>query len=57
MRRGGLRADRVRAKRPEEIDAMIDTPLAAEPPGASVTAVPGAGRRRGGLAGLAGAGR
>ncbi|HEY1987934.1 MAG TPA: phosphatidate cytidylyltransferase [Acidimicrobiales bacterium] len=55
MRRGGMRADRVKAKRPEEIDAMIDTPLAAEPPGASVTAVPGAGRRRGGLAGLAAA--
>jgi len=55
MRRGGLRADRVKAKRPEQIDAMIDAPLAAEPPGASVTAVPGAGRRRGGLAGLAAA--
>ena len=55
MRRGGMRADRVKAKRPEEIDAMIDPPLAAEPPGASVTAVPGAGRRRGGLAGLAAA--
>jgi CDP-diglyceride synthetase len=55
MRRGGLRADRVKAKRPEEIDAMIDPPLAAEPPGASVTEVPGAGRRRGGLAGLAAA--
>ncbi|MGH9097880.1 MAG: phosphatidate cytidylyltransferase, partial [Acidimicrobiales bacterium] len=55
MRRGGMRADRVKAKRPDEIDAMIDPPLAAEPPGASVTAVPGAGRRRGGLAGLAAA--
>ncbi|HWD52163.1 MAG TPA: phosphatidate cytidylyltransferase [Acidimicrobiales bacterium] len=55
MRRGGMRADRVRAKRPEEIDSMMDPPLAAEPPGASVTAVPGAGRRRGGLAGLAAA--
>ncbi len=55
MRRGGMRADRVRAKRPDEIDAMMDPPLAAEPPGASVTAVPGAGRRRGGLAGLAAA--
>jgi CDP-diglyceride synthetase len=55
MRRGGMRADRMKAKRPDEIDAMIDPPLAAEPPGASVTAVPGAGRRRGGLAGLAAA--
>jgi CDP-diglyceride synthetase len=55
MRRGGMRADRVKAKRPEEIDALIDPPLAAEPPGASVTSVPGAGRRRGGLAGLAAA--
>jgi CDP-diglyceride synthetase len=58
IRRGGPRAEQVRAKRPEEIDALIDTPLAAEPPGASVTAVPGAGRRRGGsLAGLAAADR
>jgi CDP-diglyceride synthetase len=55
MRRGGMRADPVKAKRPEEMDALIDPPLAAEPPGASVTAVPGAGRRRGGLAGLAAA--
>ncbi|HEX3460365.1 MAG TPA: phosphatidate cytidylyltransferase [Acidimicrobiales bacterium] len=55
MRRGGMRSDPVKAKRPEEIDALIDPPLAAEPPGASVTAVPGAGRRRGGLAGLAAA--
>ena len=55
MRRGGMRADRVKAKRPEEMDALIEPPLAAEPPGASVTEVPGAGRRRGGLAGLAAA--
>ncbi|HEX3839594.1 MAG TPA: phosphatidate cytidylyltransferase [Acidimicrobiales bacterium] len=55
MRRGGMRSDPVKAKRPEEMDALIDPPLAAEPPGASVTAVPGAGRRRGGLAGLAAA--
>jgi CDP-diglyceride synthetase len=55
MRRGGMRADPVKAKRPDEIDAMTEPPLAAEPPGASVTAVPGAGRRRGGLAGLAAA--
>jgi CDP-diglyceride synthetase len=57
VRRGGLRADRVKAKRPDDIDALTDAPLAAEPPGASVTAVPGAGRRRGGLAGLAAADR
>ncbi len=57
VRRAGPRAGRVRAKRPEDIDALIDTPLAAEPPGASVTAVPGAGRRRGSLAGLAAADR
>ncbi|HWE70502.1 MAG TPA: phosphatidate cytidylyltransferase [Acidimicrobiales bacterium] len=55
MRRGGMRADRVKAKRPEEMDSLLDPPLAAEPPGASVTEVPGAGRRRGGLAGLAAA--
>ena len=57
VRRGGLRADRVKAKRPDDMDALTDAPLAAEPPGASVTAVPGAGRRRGGLAGLAAADR
>jgi len=57
VRRGGLRSDRVKAKRPDEMDALLDAPLAAEPPGASVTAVPGAGRRRGGLAGLAAADR
>src|ERR1035437_9508164 len=55
VRKGGMRSSRIRAKRPEDIDALTDTPLAAEPPGASVTAVPGAGRRRGGLAGLAAA--
>jgi phosphatidate cytidylyltransferase len=55
IRRSG--AGRVQAKRPEEMDALTDSPLAAEPPGASVTAVPGAGRRRGSLAGLAAADR
>jgi phosphatidate cytidylyltransferase len=55
VRKGGMRSSRIRAKRPEDIDALTDTPLAAEPPGASVTAVPGAGRRRGGMAGLAAA--
>jgi CDP-diglyceride synthetase len=48
---------RVRAKRPEEMDALVDSSLAAEPPGASVTSVPGVGRRRGGVAGLAAADR
>jgi len=58
VRRTGLRgAGRMKAKRPEEMDALTDSPLAAEPPGASVTAVPGAGRRRGGVAGLAAADR
>ena len=56
-RRNGLRPARLRAKRPDDVDALTDTPLAAEPPGASVTDVPGAGRRRGGLAGLAAADR
>ncbi|MGO8870551.1 MAG: phosphatidate cytidylyltransferase [Acidimicrobiales bacterium] len=56
-RRNGLRPARMRAKRPEDVEAVTDTPLAAEPPGASVTDVPGAGRRRGGLASLAAADR
>ena len=56
-RRNGLRPARMRAKRPDEADALVDTPLAAEPPGASVTDVPGAGRKRGGVAGLAAADR
>ncbi len=56
-RRNGLRPQRLRAKRPDDVDTGVDTPLAAEPPGASVTDVPGAGRRRGGLAGLAAADR
>jgi CDP-diglyceride synthetase len=55
-RRNGLRP-RMRAKRPAEVDALANPPLAAEPPGASVTDVPGAGRRRGGLASLAAADR
>src|SRR5450759_1243553 len=49
VRKGGMRSSRIRAKRPEDIDALTDTPLAAEPPGASVTAVPGAGRRQRGI--------
>jgi CDP-diglyceride synthetase len=56
-RRAGLRPARMRAKRPDETDIPTDAPLAAEPPGASVTEVPGAGRRRGGLASLAAADR
>ncbi len=56
-RRAGLLPARLRAKRPEDVDALVDTPLAAEPPGASVTEVPGAGRKRIGVAGLAAADR
>jgi len=56
-RRNGLRPARMRAKRPLDADVPTDAPLAAEPPGASVTEVPGAGRRRGGLASLAAADR
>jgi CDP-diglyceride synthetase len=58
MRRGTMRMPRVRAKRPDDADARFDEPpLAASPPGATVTAVPGAGRRRGGIADLAAADR
>lgn len=58
LRRGGMRTPRVRAKRPEDADTRFDEPpLAASPPGAAVTAVPGAGRRRGGIADLAAADR
>lgn len=56
-RRSGLRSARVRAKRPEESDLAAAGPLAAEPPGASVTDVPGVGLKRGGFAGLAAADR
>jgi CDP-diglyceride synthetase len=56
-RRNGLLPSRMRAKRPDDVDMPSEAPLAAEPPGASVTDVPGAGRRRGGLAGLAAADR
>jgi CDP-diglyceride synthetase len=56
-RRAGLLPARLRAKRPEDVDALVDAPLAAEPPGASVTEVPGAGRKRVGVAGLAAADR
>lgn len=56
-RRNGLLPARMRAKRPDVVDATADVPLAAEPPGASVTEVPGAGRKRGGVAGLAAADR
>ncbi len=55
-RRAGLLPARMRAKRPEDMGAA-ETPLAAEPPGASVTEVPGAGRKRVGVAGLAAADR
>ncbi len=56
-RRSGLLPERLRAKRPEDLDDVTETPLAAEPPGASVTDVPGAGRKRRGVAGLAAADR
>ncbi len=56
-RRAGLLPARLRAKRPEDVGVTPDTPLAAEPPGASVTEVPGAGRKRVGVAGLAAADR
>ncbi len=56
-RRNGLRPGRLRAKKPAEADAFSEPPLAAEPPGASVTEVPGAGRKRVGVAGLAAADR
>jgi CDP-diglyceride synthetase len=55
-RRNGLGA-RMRPKRPDDVEGLTDSPLAAEPPGASVSDVPGAGRRRGGVAGLAAADR
>ena len=58
LRRAGERAGRLRARRPE---GAVGDPgaeaLAAEPPGASVTDVPGVGLRRGGIAGLAAADR
>jgi CDP-diglyceride synthetase len=56
-RRAGLLPARLRAKSPEDVTPPVDAPLAAEPPGASVTDVPGAGRKRGGVAGLAAADR
>jgi CDP-diglyceride synthetase len=58
LRRGGIRGGRLRARRPEGAvgDPGADA-LAAEPPGASVTDVPGVGLRRGGIAGLAAADR
>jgi len=56
-RRSGLIPARLKAKRPDEDVAPVSEPLAAEPPGASVADVPGAGRRKPGLAGLAAADR
>ncbi len=56
-RRAGLLPARMRAKRPEDVEVPIEAPLAAAPPGASVTDVPGAGRKRVGVAGLAAADR
>jgi CDP-diglyceride synthetase len=56
-RRSGLLPARLKAKRPDDADLVVAEPLAAEPPGASVADVPGAGRRKPGLAGLAAADR
>jgi phosphatidate cytidylyltransferase len=56
-RRAGLLPARLRAKRPEDVDPSLEVPPAAELPGASVTDVPGAGRKRVGVAGLAAADR
>ncbi len=57
-RRSGLLPARLKAKRPDDDAAgTLSEPLAAEPPGASVADVPGAGRRKPGLAGLAAADR
>ena len=56
-RRSGLLPARLKAKRPDDADGTLAEPLAAEPPGASVADVPGAGRRKTGLAGLAAADR
>ncbi len=56
-RRAGLLPARMRAKRPEDVEVPIEPPLAAVPPGASVTDVPGAGRKKVGVAGLAAADR
>ena len=53
----GLLPARLTAKRPDEDVAALGEPLAAEPPGASVADVPGAGRRKAGLASLAAADR
>jgi len=57
VRRSGLLPARLKAKRPDDADGAVAEPLAAEPPGASVADVPGAGRRKTGLAGLAAADR
>jgi CDP-diglyceride synthetase len=56
-RRGSLLPTRLKAKRPDDPDGVLAEPLAAEPPGAVVADVPGAGRRRSGLASLAAADR
>lgn len=57
FRRGGLRSRRPRARRPTNVPEDLEPPLAAEPPGAAITEVPGVGLRRGGIAGLAAADR
>ncbi len=57
FRRGGLRSRRPTARRPTNVPEDLEPPLAAEPPGAAITEVPGVGLRRGGIAGLAAADR
>ena len=52
-RRSGLIPGRLKAKRPDEAEGVTVDPTAADLPGASVADVPGAGRRRTGLAEMA----
>jgi len=56
-RRSGLLPGRLRARQPETGEDALDVPLASDLPGASVTEVPGAGKKRRGFAGLAAADR
>ena len=51
--RSGLIPGRLKAKRPGEAEGVTGDPTAADLPGASVADVPGAGRRRTGLAEMA----
>ena len=56
-RRSGLLPSRLKAKRPDDSDGSLAEPLTADLPGASVADVPGAGRRKTGLASMAAADR